>query len=84
MTGRARLVMSMSVAGGVASLLASVAGASLGGATGLAIGASVTTAGLWLVMWVLARRVAGVWTHASWRILIERVRHREAAITSAP
>jgi hypothetical protein len=35
-------------------------------------------------MWVLARRVAGVWTHASWRILMERVRHRDAAITSAP
>lgn len=84
MTGRERLVMTMSVVGGVVSLLASIVGASLGGAIGLAIGASVTTAALWLVMWVLARRVAGVWTHASWRILMDRVHHRDAVMTSAP
>jgi O-antigen/teichoic acid export membrane protein len=83
MTGHERLVMTMSIAGGLVSLVASVVGAVLGGSTGLAIGASVTTAGLWLVMWVLARRVAGVWTHASWSIAVERWRRRGVAVSAA-
>jgi O-antigen/teichoic acid export membrane protein len=78
MTGRERLVMTMSIVGVCASLTASIVGSLLGGTTGLAIGAAATTAGLWLVMWMLARRVAGVWTHASGRILLRSIRRAPA------
>jgi O-antigen/teichoic acid export membrane protein len=65
MTGHERLVLGMSLLGVVGSIVASAAGALLGGLTGLALGAMITTSGLWLIMWILARRVTGVWSHAT-------------------
>ncbi len=83
MTGRERLVLAMSLAGVAASVVAGVLGAVLGGMAGLALGATVTTSGLWLIMWGLARRVTGVWTHASVAPLVRRAR-RPAVTRRSP
>jgi O-antigen/teichoic acid export membrane protein len=64
--GHERLVLVVAIVSGVGSAAADYIAARLWGVNALAIASAATTAGSVLVLWALARRFLGIWTHPLW------------------
>jgi hypothetical protein len=64
--GYERLVLVVAVFSGVGSAVADYTAARLWGVNALAIASAATTAASFIVLWALARRYLGIWTHPLW------------------
>jgi hypothetical protein len=84
MTGRHRVVVLVNVVSAAVLVLGGTAGALLLGAPGLAAGSAASLALQNGVLWWLARRELGIWTHIGFAKSIHKTHDGDAASAEAP